>query len=393
MVKAYVAYASRAAGTEHAEPWSYYLKLLCGQRDIDGFYHTEIFILLLAGVGALKAIFGTPSRYEDNRLQRFFTLYAIALVCGYSLLAYKTPWCILTAEHAIVVLAGMGAATLWNIPWGRIGRTVVAVVLSLGFVHLVFQVWEENYGRPADPERNPFVYSHTSPDLLRLVDRVNRAIETKGGPDRFAIMIYHPEGGWPLPWYFRRGQLAGWIAHHAAGRWPLRLAGRCRHFIAGMGSAVGALVAGTHIDLGEPFEWRQGFQATAFFRKELLPEFASKPRARTEKRPPLPLPRRLRPNRQPLRRRGHQQSAARRSANSACTPDSNPATPPAPPQADAPTPAPKSDAPAETDAPPPSNAALPAGPPFAPTPDLWPPNRQNPQPRSPPAPQPEKSRR
>ena len=380
-VKTYVAYASRASGTEHAKPWSYYLHLLLGQRDVDGFFHTEIFIVLLAGIGALKAVFGSPSRYEDNRLQRFFTLYAFALICGYSMIAYKTPWCILTAEHAIVVLAGLGAATLWNIPWGRIGRTIVSVVLSLGLVHLVFQVWEENFGRPADPERNPFVYGHTSPDLLRLVDRVNRAIDAKGGPERFAIMIYHPEGGWPLPWYFRRLP-AGHVGALTMPPEDGRYASVADVVITSpeWGALLGALVAGTHIDLGEPFEWRRGVHATALFRKELLPEFASKAAAKPEKPPAAP--------KSPAAPAGAPPAGdaaptgAPNPTDGAPTPDGaspgsteSPAQPEAPaiapPSVDAPAPepAPSAPPPAATPAPPPTNDSLPAGAPFSPTPD------------------------
>ena len=43
---------------------------------------------------------------------RFLALYTFALAAAYSLIAYKTPWCLLSFWHGMILLAGVGAAWL-----------------------------------------------------------------------------------------------------------------------------------------------------------------------------------------------------------------------------------------------------------------------------------------
>jgi uncharacterized protein (TIGR03663 family) len=275
-LRSYVAYAQRAEGAGHAKPWWWYAALLWGRRDADGFVIGEWPLVLLAAVGAGKAFFAPPSRYENVRLQRFLALYTAALVCGYSLIAYKTPWSILGAQHAIILLAGIGAATLLNIPWGPIYRFVVWSALAATVAYLASQVWRQNYRWPADPAHNPYAYSHTSPDLLRLVRQVNDAAAARGGnPKDFTVFIIHPESGHPLPWYFRH--LGGGATNSLPEDNSLLAQADVIITVPEAASLLSALVSSSHREVQETWWLRPEAPLRALFRRSLLGDLPQPP--------------------------------------------------------------------------------------------------------------------
>jgi predicted membrane-bound mannosyltransferase len=60
-------------------------------------------------------------------------------------------------------------------------------------------------------ERNPYVYVHTSSNLLKLVRRVaDIADVSKEGRGLFIAVVTSPENAWPLPWYLRRYPSVGY---------------------------------------------------------------------------------------------------------------------------------------------------------------------------------------
>ena len=315
-LKAYVDYARRAEGAGHEKPWWWYLSLLWGRRDADGFLMGEWPLMVLAAVGAGKAFFAPPSRYENVRLQRFLALYAIALICGYSMIAYKTPWCILGAEHAIVLLAGIGAATLLSIPWGGFYRFVIWLGLIGTSGYLGVQLWRQNYQWPADPSRNPYVYAHTSPDVLRLVRQVREAAASRGGsPKDFKVFIIHPESGHPLPWYFRA--LGGGATTQMPEDGALLTQADVIITVPEAAALIGALVSSSHREVQETWMLRPDTPLRALFRRSLLGDL---PKPATP--PPAPSPAVDRP-----------ESAPAESATPATHSGENTQEPPAQPEA------------------------------------------------------------
>ena len=184
----------------HEDAWYYYLGLITGERTPVS-YWGQIWILLLGAAGLWQA-FG-ERQWELDRIPyfRFIAVYTLATTAVYSFIAYKTPWLMLNFLVGWILLAGVG----WVYLWGRFRSIAVHAVLvllllfSLG--HSLRQSWLLSFRFSADP-RNPFVYSHTSPDLLNLVERIERlaALHPDGTSMRIDIagMEY-----WPLPWYLR----------------------------------------------------------------------------------------------------------------------------------------------------------------------------------------------
>lgn len=294
-VLTYVTSTERAVAAEvHANPCYYYLKLFAWTRY--GLYPawSEGLILVLAGVGGVAAFVrrgelvrgasreaagagaaagggapvegpaasGVMARIVASlgagdatnvHLVRFLAAYTLFMLVVYSAIPYKTPWCALSFLHGMVLLAGVGAATLvrvvpraalwatactlfsiiagsaipYRTSWwacsflcgtillaGAGGavfvraapraalRAAAVAVLALGGVHLAWQAHRASF-RFAAARFNPYVYGHTSTDLENLVERVEEIARLSPEGRRMRVRVIAPES-WPLPWYFRR---------------------------------------------------------------------------------------------------------------------------------------------------------------------------------------------
>ena len=192
---AFTHYAGRATGQGHEKPWYYYLQLLVGGRS-GGFVWTEAFIVALALVGAARA-FASRAR----PLLRFLAVYAAVLLALYSIIPYKTPWLVLGVLHPAILLAGAGAGALWNGCRPPAARLALALALAAGAAHLGLQTWRGSFRFCAD-ERNPYVYSQTSPDAVRLCTRIHELARLHPDGLAMVVKVVSPEY-WPLPWYLR----------------------------------------------------------------------------------------------------------------------------------------------------------------------------------------------
>jgi len=166
----------------------------------------ERFLLILALLGMVSAFVTKPARNQSRHLVRFLAVYSGVLFLIYSAVAYKTPWCLLGAWHGMLLMAGLGAASLMRLFTGRLGRTVMGILLMAGMLHAALLAYRATRGAPsfAAAVRNPLNYSMTSPDCLDWVAKIHRFAEVSGKGDQLAIVQADALGGWPLPWYLQR---------------------------------------------------------------------------------------------------------------------------------------------------------------------------------------------
>ena len=211
-VTTYANYLQRAEGVGHEKPWHYYLTLLFWRRD--GLVWTEALIGGLALIGILHAFGGEHRDGKRQRFLVFLSFYTLLLLAGYSVLAYKTPWSILSAQHGLLLLAGCGAAALWRLFSGGVMSLAFKVAIGLGIYHLCDQSMTAIGPYKADP-RNPYVYAHTSTNLLSLVQTVRdlAALDPTSPP---TVQVISRDQGWPLPWYFRALPKTGFQAEPPA---------------------------------------------------------------------------------------------------------------------------------------------------------------------------------
>lgn len=225
-IATYLNMAGRAGGQGHAKPFGYYFGLLwggsisdhevsqglswqqwkwmlCIEPDARRAVFTEAGLMLLAVIGCVSAFTSTPARNQSNHLVRFIAVYAVITFLIYSCISYKTPWCIMGAWHALLLMAGLGAEKLIRAFWNVWAQRIVITALALMCVHLALQSWRATRDFAADP-RNPYNYSMTSPDALEWVGKIERIAELHPVGHRMRIDQSDPNGGWPLPWFLSR---------------------------------------------------------------------------------------------------------------------------------------------------------------------------------------------
>ena len=220
----YFNYAARAGGQGHQKPWYYYIQLLAYNTggkfwlgESDGtFVWSELLIVLLAVLGIVRAFVGQGRGY-NREFALFLGVYAVLTFGAYSFISYKTPWCILSTHLALVLLAGFGAAGIFNSLFTSVGKWGLTAVLTLGAGHLALQSHRATAANdPTAPHwlqtrdahsrtANPYAYGFT-PMSLRdtIVSNINGYAARSPLGYGLRIEIATPGGPWPLPWYLRK---------------------------------------------------------------------------------------------------------------------------------------------------------------------------------------------
>ncbi len=218
----YAGYFGRGAGhdTTHVHSWYYYLQMLLFAKYEGGPIWTEALIVLLALVGGAVAVRGKRLGKIDPTLVRFLALYTGVMIVVYSAIPYKTPWCLLSFLHGLILLAGVGAVAL--LTWLRhpAARVVAAALLVAGGAHLAYQAYRGSFVYQTD-SRNPYVYAHPTEDIFVAVEAITDYIGVDGVGQTVPIDVVCPGlDYWPLPWYLR-GYTVHWSSEIPAEVGPL----------------------------------------------------------------------------------------------------------------------------------------------------------------------------
>ena len=210
-IRTYATYFDRARQNQsHIHPWHYYLKILIYYRYGSGPIWTEALIVFLAIVGFIVILRGKGLPSVNIHLLRFIGFYTLIMTVLYSVIRYKTPWCLLGFLHSMILLAGVGAVALVRLAPNVLPRVLIGLLLVAGGVHLTWQAYLGSYKFYAD-SRSPYVYAHPTTDVFTIVQRVEEM--ARAHPDGYEtpIQVICPEYDyWPLPWYFRSFTRVGW---------------------------------------------------------------------------------------------------------------------------------------------------------------------------------------
>jgi uncharacterized protein (TIGR03663 family) len=211
-VLAFGHYFDRSSGVGsaaiHQHPWYYYLKMLGYTKDAPGPWWSEGLILALAAVGLVASARGRLPAAVHPELAVFLAVYTLCMTVAYSMIPYKTPWNMLGFLHGLILMAGIGASWIFHRIPHRIGRAVFALLVLSGAAQLAAQAVRANIRFCADP-RNPYVYAHSVPDVLRLARRINELAAMDGTGPLLRVHCITPDY-WPLPYYLRKLQRVGY---------------------------------------------------------------------------------------------------------------------------------------------------------------------------------------
>ena len=181
-------------GNGHEKPWPYWLKLI-------GRYEWPVAL----GLAACAAC-----QLYKNIAIRYIAIYGVGTLIAYSIVHYKTPWCIISIVWPFLFL--FGAGLLLPFLRKRIAQALGGVVIA---VSLGYCVWLNYFRCTTDTE--PYVYVQTYNDiwkltkpLLALADRDPIYYQLTGHLIRTSA--------YPLPWmlgdfprvgYYENGNLPG----------------------------------------------------------------------------------------------------------------------------------------------------------------------------------------
>lgn len=158
-------------------------------------------ILVLGIVGGLVAAIRVPSR-----LWVVVGLWALGITAALSIPQYKTPWIILNMLPPLALLAGLAIDQVWR---SRRFRLVAPGILGVAVLYSGYFAVDLNYNR-YDDEAYPYVFVHSTRDMLRLVDDIEAIAERAGTGTQTGVVVTSPQY-WPLPWYFRHWPRAGFF--------------------------------------------------------------------------------------------------------------------------------------------------------------------------------------
>jgi uncharacterized protein (TIGR03663 family) len=197
-------YFSRAVDSGwHIHPWYTYFKILFFTHDGPGPIWSEAFILLLAVFGGVFVWRGTCPARMSLGLLRFLSIYTAMMAIIYSMIPYKTPWCLLSFWHGAILLAAVGGVGLYQACVSSRSRIIISMLLAGGLSHLFWLSLQTNFVYCADP-RNPYAYGHTSTDVLQVTGRIQEISRMHQDKENMRLDIICPRGdSWPLPWYLR----------------------------------------------------------------------------------------------------------------------------------------------------------------------------------------------
>lgn len=206
-LRAYTPWLNRAGGTSlHKHQFVYYLHLLVWNHNAPGQIWSEGLIVGLALVGFLVALLPARKNLLEGSpvFARFAAFYTILLTLIYSLIPYKTPWCVLSFLDGMILLAGIGAVALVKIMPGKIGKAITALVLLSATLQLGMQSYRASYVEENNPA-NPYCYAQPAPDVAKLGEYIEKITRPYPQGDQTVIQIIWIDNYyWPLPWYLRR---------------------------------------------------------------------------------------------------------------------------------------------------------------------------------------------
>ena len=167
-------------------------------------------IVILAAVGFVIAIRGKGLNGVNFHLLRFIAFYTLVMTVVYSVIPYKTPWCLLGFLHGMILLAGVGAVALINLTPNIRAKVFVGILLIAGGAHLAWQGYLSNYKYYAD-SRNPYVYAHPTMDVFTITKRIEEMAKVHPDGLSMPVQVICPGGDyWPLPWYLRSFTKVWW---------------------------------------------------------------------------------------------------------------------------------------------------------------------------------------
>jgi uncharacterized protein (TIGR03663 family) len=151
--------------------------------------------------------------FGGNQTLRLLAIYSLGVLAIYSLIPYKTPWCIISIEWPFLFF---GAALLVWIAKQSRKWVAIAVALPL-FAQSAWATVRLNFFKFDDPKQM-FVYVQTFRDYRKLIDPILE--KARREPDQYGNMkgLILLSSYFPIPWLL--GEFSDIGYYNSGDRWP-----------------------------------------------------------------------------------------------------------------------------------------------------------------------------
>lgn len=148
----------------------------------------------LTVAGALLSLPFLRKRFSNHAWILFYAVFALFNWLIYSLIPYKTPWCLISIFWPFAVLAGFGVESLREYKWQKwVAYAVLAVLLV--FQSKIFYTIQ--YQEPIDME-HPYVYVNSTYEFKEFIVGAQTVLKENPLLRERPIQIATQES-WPLP--------------------------------------------------------------------------------------------------------------------------------------------------------------------------------------------------
>jgi predicted membrane-bound mannosyltransferase len=148
---------------------------------------------------------------RTSRFAVFAGAWAFGILAAYSLIPYKTPWLMISFTVPLAIVSGYAVNEIYGLEEGWRSR-LLALALVLGALAVsATQAVILNFYH-YDDDKYPYVYAHTYREFLPLMNKIDELAQRAGTGKKTEIAIVANEY-WPLPWYLRDYEHAGFYGY------------------------------------------------------------------------------------------------------------------------------------------------------------------------------------
>jgi uncharacterized protein (TIGR03663 family) len=206
------------SGIAHSKSSSYYLETLFGDypkkvsstlksilRNSPDRSITEIIFFILPFLGL----------FYLKRQSKFFChaywvslSYSLALMVIYSLIPYKTPWCLLSFLLGFMFVSALSVNFIlldWRLHRSK-AFALLSLILIIDLTRQAALINDENF---CVTDKNPYAYVQPYYDVENLSNRIHQFAELDGR-DRDMPIHFLTNDYWPMPWYLKRYNKIGY---------------------------------------------------------------------------------------------------------------------------------------------------------------------------------------
>jgi uncharacterized protein (TIGR03663 family) len=177
-------------GNGHEKPWHYWLELMA---------RYEWPLLAALAISALTLLF------RDVSL-RYLAIYGVGCMMAYSIINYKTPWCIISFAWPLFFVFGAGVYLLPQY-LRSVGAAVAGIVIAVSLAASV----RLNYFH-ATTDTEPYVYVQTYNDIYKLTDPLLSL--ARRNPSTYQLTGHMiRQSAYPFPWILGEFPRVGYYEH------------------------------------------------------------------------------------------------------------------------------------------------------------------------------------